>query len=135
MALNMAGGMQSALHHPTTEWNEDESVGYPSAQSNAHGAPNNDLGTGVSGGVGYMGLSSASTLLRVLQRFTSATIETLPQSTRGNGLMPGPGTMSRGKRHTCHSKWSNRNTSCTMGLPPAREYGPLVDAYFQYFRE
>jgi hypothetical protein len=77
-----------------------------------------------------MGLSSAATLLRALQKFAPLNSEQPIESMVATGSTTSPAGLP-----TNISTTSSRDTWEGTTLPPAREISPLVDIYFRYFRK
>ena len=135
LSLGLVHDMQTTSHGQADTWNEDESVSGPSPQDANDGTPGNDYGTGVRGGVGYMGLSSAATLLRAIQKFAPVNIVPPTQpSLRDDNSSPSS-TAWQKYRPGIRPSRSDGSMREAAVLPPYREIGPLVDNYFQYFRQ
>jgi hypothetical protein len=126
LALGIAHGIKSPFQGQSTEWNEDD----PSADPRFESGQDGDYGTGVRRSHGYMGLSSAATLLRALQKFTPLNSEQPIESMVATGSTTSPAGFPANISTT-----SSRDTWEGTTLPPAREISPLVDIYFRYFRK
>jgi hypothetical protein len=126
LALGIAHGIKSPFQGHSTEWNEDD----PSADPRFESGQDGDYGTGVRRSHGYMGLSSAATLLRALQKFAPLNNEQPIESMVATGSTTSPAGFP-----TNISTTSSRDIWEGTTLPPAREISPLVDIYFRYFRK
>ena len=136
LSLGVAFDLQSASNGPSHEWNEKNGEAETSPQDVTGATPSNDFGTGVRGGIGYMGLSSAATLLRAIQKFAPLNNNVLPSQ----GGAVGSTLISSTSASWDHSKPStsamiNLNATGAPILPSANEINPLVDSYFRYFRQ
>jgi hypothetical protein len=132
----MAFDMQSASQVASNQWNEDKSPKETSPQDTIGATPSKDFGTGVRGGVGYMGLSSASTLLRAIQVFAPVNSNALASAHEGFGGAEHSSALATwdASKQTIPSRSMSSNLRTQTRLPPASEIGPLVDCYFRYFR-
>lgn len=116
--------------------------GVPSGEGPAH-RDDDDAGMGslssLTGGVSYMGLSSGSICLSVIERLTSElSAQGVPAL---SPLFLGPDQASKRVAHDSRSQLvvSHRlQTNMPVEhapLPRLAEVMPLVDSYFRYFRE
>ncbi|KAJ3528992.1 hypothetical protein NM208_g9957 [Fusarium decemcellulare] len=124
LSLNIDFEQQYTSRTTSSEWNENESPWEDAPRPpTANAAPSNDFGTGVAEGVGYFGLSSGSTLLRMIRKLDLENNVTLSYRLEpvADFLPRIPDSRLRAERREA------------LALPPARETGPLVDSYFRYF--
>lgn len=105
------------------------------SEADGDGAARNDYGYGFRRSHGYMGLSSAATLLRTLQKFAPMTGEhTADSTTTGKSTGPASTSPFAGLSKT-RTPSSSRAMREDITLPPAHEIRPLVDSYFRYSRK
>lgn len=132
--------IHESSHHGSNAWSErstpaDGPTDNPVSHNDIPGEiPSDDFGTGVRAGAGYIGMSSGFTLLRAIQKFASA--NGLPSNkASGNGLLrPSASNKMSHKLLQLYVPGGNEGHE-EMILPPPDEIMPLVDSYFQYFRE
>lgn len=128
--------MQSAPDGPWEGWNEQNGDDETSPADLTGATPSNDFGTGVRGGIGYMGLSSAATLLRAIYKLAplNNSALTLPSAAvRRNQMHSTTMSLDEGKLSNQASISVDMRT--IPALPPAAEISPLIDSYFRYFRQ
>lgn len=136
LTLGVAFDMRPAPNEPSHGWNDDNGDDETSPTAVAGATPSNDFGTGVRGGIGYMGLSSAATLLRAIYKFAPVINHGLTLSSGGlNNDQPTSTARSSGKSALSTEILSAPDIRSAPILPAATEISPLVDSYFRYFSQ
>lgn len=139
-SVRISLSLHDAPHGASNAWNEDSTPrdglsGASVAEKDTTGAtPGNDFGTGVRSGAGYIGLSSAATLLRAIHKFAP---EEAPAPDHGSREGPVSSTSLTSTNLAKLSRTSilQGDDSCdSPKIPPYSEIGPFVDSYFKYFR-